>query len=116
MTWTESEPLLSAYDVPVPETALATSPEAAATPADEIGYPAVLKIESADVPHRTDIDAVLVGLEDADAVRRAFKTIDRNVRESDCTADVEGFSSSHRSPRASRHCSASPTKSASVRS
>lgn len=91
LTWREAGPLLDAYDVPVPETRLATDPEAAVECADAIGYPVVLKIDSPDIPHRTDADAVQVSLEDSDAVRTAYREIRANVDEYDPDASVEGM-------------------------
>jgi acetyltransferase len=90
LTWREAKPLLDAYDVPVPETRLATDADAAVDHADVIGYPVVLKVDSAAVPHRTDADAVRVGLEGPDAARDAYREIRANVEDYDPEADVEG--------------------------
>lgn len=90
LTWREAQPLLDAYDVPVPETRLATDADAAVDHADAIGYPVVLKLDSADVPHRTDADAVRVGLEGPDAARDAYREIRANVEDYDPGAHVEG--------------------------
>lgn len=90
LTWREAEALLDAYGVDVVDTAVATSADKAVSHAAELGYPVVLKVDSVDVPHRTDAGAVSVGLDDADAVRDAYETVVANVREHDPTADVNG--------------------------
>lgn len=90
LIWEEAGPLLDAYDIPVSETGVATSAEKAVDYADEFGYPVVLKVNSSDVPHRTDADAVVGGVEDADGVRDAYDTIVKNVADYDPEADVNG--------------------------
>ncbi|AUV80864.1 acetyl-CoA synthetase [Salinigranum rubrum] len=72
LTWQEAEPLLDAYDVPVVETRVATDAEDAVAAAERLGYPVVLKVDSPALPHRTDIGAVALGLDSADAVREAY--------------------------------------------
>ncbi|MFT5538826.1 MAG: acyl-CoA synthetase (NDP forming), partial [Alphaproteobacteria bacterium] len=75
----DSKALLAAYGVSVTREQLAASAEAAVKAADSIGYPVVLKGVSADLPHKTEAGAVLVGLEDADAVRAGYAEIIANV-------------------------------------
>jgi acetyltransferase len=90
LTWTEAASLLDAYDIDVLETRVATSPAKAVEYASAFGYPVAMKVDSVDVPHRTDADAVRVGLEDDAAVREAYAAILENVADYDPAADVEG--------------------------
>ncbi|MDY6766241.1 MAG: acetate--CoA ligase family protein, partial [Candidatus Nanohaloarchaea archaeon] len=53
--------------IPVAAHRLATDPDEAVDAAEEVGYPVVLKIDSADVQHKTDIGAVMTA-HDADEV------------------------------------------------
>jgi len=90
LTWTEAESLLDAYDIDAVETRVATSPDEAVEYASVLGYPVVMKVDSVDVPHRTDADAVRIGLDEEAAVREAYATILANVDDYDPGADVEG--------------------------
>lgn len=90
LTWAESERLLSAFDVPVVETRLATTADEAATAAADLGFPVVLKVDSPALPHRTDIGAVHVGVDSADAARESFEAIMRAAREHASDEEIEG--------------------------
>jgi acetyltransferase len=58
--------------------------------AELLGYPVVLKVDSADIPHKTEADAVRVGLRNADEVRAAFDEITTNAHNYAPNAIVEG--------------------------
>jgi acetyltransferase len=75
----ESKEILSAYAIPVAETRVATSVEAAVEAADAIGYPVVLKLYSHTITHKTDVDGVRLNLTDAEAVREAYRSISEAV-------------------------------------
>lgn len=90
LSWKRTAELLEAYDIDVHPTALATDAEAAVDAAEEFGFPVVLKVDSPDVPHRTDADAVRTDLGDADAVREAYEQIVRNAREYVPDARING--------------------------
>ena len=70
-----SKQLLGAYGVSSPGEAFAGSAEAAATAADAIGYPVVLKLVSDDVQHKSDVGGVLIGLRNGQEVREGFARI-----------------------------------------
>ncbi len=61
--------------VRVPRSALADTAERAGELAEEVGFPCVLKIESADIAHKTDVGGVRVGLSSRDEVVRATEEI-----------------------------------------
>ena len=90
LTWSETASLLDAFDVEVVETRVASSAAEAANHAASLGFPVVLKVDSVDVAHRTDADAVRVGLDGEHAVREAYESIVENVRERHPAADVNG--------------------------
>jgi acyl-CoA synthetase (NDP forming) len=71
----ESKAFLAAHGIAVTREACASDATAAVKVASEIGYPVVLKIESRDLPHKTEVDGVRVGLTDAIAVEIAFAEI-----------------------------------------
>jgi acetyltransferase len=71
----ESKQVLAAYDLPVTATQIAHSPEEAASAAESLGYPVVLKLHSETVTHKSDKGGVKLKLEDAAAIRAAFEEI-----------------------------------------
>jgi succinyl-CoA synthetase beta subunit len=82
--------LLAEAGVPaVPEHACADAMAAVAA-ADRIGYPVVLKILSPDILHKSEIGGVLLGVQDADAVREGFATLLERARQRAPEARLEG--------------------------
>jgi len=77
----EAKRLLSAYDIPVNETAEATSEEAAVQASADIGFPLVMKILSPDISHKTEAGGVKVGIRDEEGVRGAYRDIMRRARD-----------------------------------
>ena len=69
----EAMQLLREFGVPLVETIAVKDAAAAVIAADRLGYPVVLKIDSPDVAHKTDVGGVRVGCRDAGAVRAAFR-------------------------------------------
>ena len=83
--------LLAAYAIPVVRSALARTATEAAALARGIGYPLVAKVASPDIPHRSEIGAVALGLTDEAALAAALARIERNVRRHAPGAVIEGF-------------------------
>jgi len=86
----EVQDILRAYELPVPQTILARSSKEAGKAADKIGYPVVLKIASPQISHKSDVGGVIVGLQNAAAVREAFLTITARARQARREAHVLG--------------------------
>jgi acetyltransferase len=79
LTEYESKQVLAAYGIPIVETRLAETADAAVSMAEEIGYPVVVKLNSKTVTHKTDVGGVRLNLRTADAVRNAFQAIEEAV-------------------------------------
>jgi acetate---CoA ligase (ADP-forming) len=75
VTEREAKAILAQYGVPVTPEALCGSADAAVAAAERIGYPVVLKVESIDLPHKSDVGGVKLNLADAPAVRAAHAQI-----------------------------------------
>lgn len=82
--------ILKSYAILTPEEMLATSPEEAAQVAGNIGYPVVLKVLSADLPHKSDVGGVVVGLDDAEAVSQAYIKMMQDLQTHTPEADIQG--------------------------
>ncbi|MDP6426506.1 MAG: acetate--CoA ligase family protein [Rhodospirillales bacterium] len=72
------------------DTRLAVDKGQAVAASEEIGYPVVLKVSSVDITHKSDAGGVKLGLQDRDAVERAFDDIMDSCRAFSSDADIEG--------------------------
>ena len=86
----ESKAFLAAHGIAVTRETLARDAKGAVLAAADIGYPVVLKIESPDLPHKTEVEGVRVGLADAAAVAAAFEEIMAAARQHAPAARLEG--------------------------
>jgi len=73
MSESEGKELLKAYGVAVPEEVTCATPEEAAKAAAKIGFPVVMKIDSPDIAHKSDVGGVKVGVSSEDAVKAEFE-------------------------------------------
>lgn len=81
---------LAAAGVPVPPERVVTSAAAAAEAASLLGFPVVLKVVSPDLPHKTEVGGVVLGLQDAAAVAAAHDAMLARVRAAAPHARIEG--------------------------
>ncbi len=73
-----------------PKSGWSTPPQAAAKAAKKIGYPVVMKIVSADIPHKSDLGLVAVGVRDEDDARRTYKRLLATAKKAAPKAKVDG--------------------------
>ena len=92
LTEVESKQLLGDAGLNVTAARLATTADEAVATAEEFGYPAVLKVASGDIVHKSDVGGVELNLADGDAVRAAFERIMASVKEQAPGAKVTGVS------------------------
>ncbi len=86
----EAKQLLAAHGIPaVPEKVLGSAEEAAAY-AEQIGFPVVMKIASADIVHKSEIGGVLLNVADEDSVREGFQTLLGNAERHVPEAKLDG--------------------------
>ncbi len=81
---------LSDYDIGGSSDIVANTADEAVAAADAIGYPVVLKIQSGDILHKTEVGGVKINLESPDSVRSAYETIVANVTSHMPNAKVDG--------------------------
>src|SRR5439155_22255516 len=86
----EAKQLLEQAGVPVSPARLARTREEAAKMADEIGYPAVLKIVSPQITHKSDVGGVELNLASRDDVAAAFERVVASVQKHAPEATVDG--------------------------
>jgi acetyltransferase len=83
--------ILTAYGFNFPKKDTATTPQQAVEIANKIGYPVVMKVNSPDVIHKTDIGAVKLNLNSDEEVYHAFEEIFLNVRKYIPNAYIKGI-------------------------
>jgi hypothetical protein len=69
---------------------MATSADEAATAAEQLGFPAVMKIVSDDILHKTEYGAVELGISSVQEARAAFDALNRRVQERAPGAQIGG--------------------------
>ncbi|PSG99861.1 MAG: acyl-CoA synthetase [Nanohaloarchaea archaeon SW_4_43_9] len=86
----DAEKLFSAYNFNLALTEVPEAPLPAVEAARNVGYPVVLKVDSPDIRHKTDIGAVKTGLENKEEVKDAFNKIIKNVHIEASESTVNG--------------------------
>jgi acetyltransferase len=82
--------LFKEFNIPVAPTVLARTADEAAVAAAKMGYPVVLKVESAQITHKSDVGGVALRLTNGDAVRAAFTSIQTAVKQRVPNAKIDG--------------------------
>ena len=90
LTEVESKALLSAFHIPVTQTLLARDANEAMMIATQLGFPVVLKIDSPDISHKSDVDGVALDVMNATAVRDLHQTLLQAVARQQPSARVNG--------------------------
>jgi acyl-CoA synthetase (NDP forming) len=90
LTEIESKQVLAEAGIPVAAAQLAKTADEAVKIAEKAGMPAVLKIVSPEITHKSDIGGVKVGLGSAEEVRAAFEEIVAAARKAEPKARIEG--------------------------
>jgi len=81
---------LAEAGIPVLAERLVSDADAAARAAREIGFPVVLKIASPDLPHKTEVGGVAVGLRSEEEVRQAHARMLTRVADKAPHAAIDG--------------------------
>jgi len=84
--------ILNSYGIPTTTRAVSSSENEAIRHANEIGYPVALKVDSPDILHKSEADAIRLNLKNELEVRNAFKEIIRNAKKYKPNAEVNGVS------------------------
>ncbi len=86
----ESKALLAAFHIPVAEIRPAANAKEAANVAEELGYPVVMKIDSPNLSHKSDVGGVELNLCHAADVTKAFAAMMKRVRKNAPNAELHG--------------------------
>ena len=88
----ESKAILRAFKVPVAQTMVARTATEALLLAEQIGFPIAMKVDSPDLPHKSDAGGVRLNIQNAPAVRNAYHDIIDTVQKRHPTAKINGVS------------------------
>ena len=90
LTESESKALLTAFGIPTTAPQPAYSPAAAVEMAREMGYPVVMKINSPQIVHKTEVQGVALGIASDEEVEREFDEMVARARRLRPDAEVHG--------------------------
>jgi acetyltransferase len=86
----DSKKFLNTYRIDVTLPYFAVDANTAASTASGLGYPVVMKIQSPDISHKSDVGGVQLGLKSADDVRKAFQEMMDAIKTHCPEARIEG--------------------------
>src|SRR5262245_16342272 len=87
----ESKKLLQAHGIPISQEAMAQTSAEAVKIAKKIGFPVVAKVVSPDILHKSDVGGVVLNINSAAEVKKAFDDITRRVRKLKNKPKLEGI-------------------------
>ena len=90
LTEREAKEVLALYGVPVVGEKLVHSADEAANAAEALGLPVVLKVESPDLPHKTEAGVIRLNLKTAAEVRAAYEAVMANAHKVEPLPDING--------------------------
>ena len=88
LTENESKQLLASYGIPVVQTVVCETVEAAVATAEQMKFPVVVKLNSETITHKSDVGGVQLNIRDAAGVAAAWNTIRNNLEK---LGKLEGF-------------------------
>ncbi len=86
----ESKKVLAHYAIPVTRAELAIDEEHAVSIAKRINYPVVVKVQSPDIPHKTEAKAVRLDIATDQELLAAYRDVIRNAKAYRSDALIEG--------------------------
>ena len=92
LTELESKQILKEVGINTTEIKLARTKEEAVSHSKELGFPAILKIVSPDILHKTDVGGVKLGLNNEDDVGNAYDGIISMIKKQEPSAKIKGVS------------------------
>ncbi len=91
LTTHEARPFLEKYGINVMATWLAADPSEAAQITEQVGYPVAVKLRSHDIPHKSDVNGVMLDLNNATEVANAAQLMLNRVSLAYPTARIQGL-------------------------
>jgi acetyltransferase len=92
LSTTEAKAVLRAFRIPISQSINTTSAADALVAAESLGLPVAMKINSPDIPHKTDVGGVRLNVSEPHAVRRAYREMTGAVKSRFPEARLDGIS------------------------
>lgn len=86
----EAAGLLAEYGIAFAKSRLVSNAEEAVAAASALATPVALKVQSPNIPHKTEAGAVALRVEGAETVRRAYQDVLANAHRNKPEADIRG--------------------------
>jgi acetate---CoA ligase (ADP-forming) len=90
LTEREAKQVLAAYGVPVVQELLVQSAAQAASAAQRLGFPVALKVESPDIPHKTEAGVIRLNLKTTDEVKDGYVALMTNANKVSPKPSING--------------------------
>jgi acyl-CoA synthetase (NDP forming) len=90
LTAEETRALLDAAGIPIVPTLTARSADEAASISATLPFPVAVKLASTTLTHKTEVGGVVLDLESAEAVRDAFRAIERRLDDKGLRDQMQG--------------------------
>ncbi len=90
LTEREAKEVLACYGVPVVGEKLVQSAAEAIAAAQSLGFPVAMKVESPDIPHKTEADVIRLNLKTTEDVKAAYDTVMANAAKYNAKAKING--------------------------
>ena len=85
------EATLESYGIALPRRRFAATPAEAAIAALDVGFPCAVKIQSADILHKTEVGGVILDLRSSETVEMAAARLQAAIKEQHPDARIDGF-------------------------
>lgn len=87
----DSLKILDHSNIPHPDGTVVNGLDGCLKTAESIGFPVVLKVASPDISHKDQAAGVVLDIGNEDELRESFEEIQRDVKENEPDAEIEGF-------------------------
>jgi acetate---CoA ligase (ADP-forming) len=87
----DAKRILASYGLPVAREQLVSSEQDAQQSAAELGVPVVLKAVGDKIPHKTELGLVVLGIDNAEKLSWAWRTLNQRVEAAGIRSSVKGF-------------------------
>jgi acyl-CoA synthetase (NDP forming) len=90
LTEREAKAILTLYGIPSVREVSVDTAEAAVAASVQLGFPLAVKVESPDIPHKTEAGVVALGVHSTAELRAAFDRVMHNAKEYSPQAQIRG--------------------------